>query len=99
VSGRPWLDFFGNRGAEEVAPFTLEGNPMKRLLAILVACSLFILCLTLLARDDPGQQAKDDEAPGEITRLGGHRGEVLAVAFAHDGKSAVSYGNDFALRR
>jgi len=46
-----------------------------------------------------GQPAQDSPPAGPITRLGGHNGAVFSIAFAPNGNNAVTYGNDFALRR
>src|SRR5215510_10756736 len=71
---------------------------MKPSQLVRVASSLFALFLVGPPAPAAEPKAQDDE-PGEITRLGGHKGYVFAVVFAPDGKTAVTYGNDFALRR
>jgi WD40 repeat protein len=74
------------------------GNAMNHLHRLLVVTFVSAVGLGLPGRAFSDEK-KEDEAPGEITRLDGHKGEVIALAFAPDGKSAVSYGNDFFLRR
>jgi WD40 repeat protein len=83
------------------APFrslNLRGDSMKVSRALLLTASLLYLVLPVALRAANDAPVRDADPAGEITRLGRHQGEVIAIAFAHDGQTAVSYGNDFALR-